>query len=367
VNVLVVGGSQFNGFALVRELVRQGHEVTVLNRGRTEAEFPSGVRRLKGDRTDATQMRELFASQEFDCIHDMCAYHPSDVQMMTELFEGRTGHYVFISSIAIYASTRILPIAEDFAVDRSPDQNEYGLHKLLCEDHLRLLHAERGFPATTIVLPMVMGPRNILPDREQRMFVRLLTGRPILIPGDGTAVGQVGYVEDHAEALCTIMGRPQTFGQRYNLTGAQCFTDEGYVDTFATVTESAADKRFIPTDLMDRLWDGEIEASRGLPSTTHVDIRPSEPERVARSAAMQKWQLATLIEKAQPNLHRWNQNLTLSIEKVARDVGWRPRHTFRQAVECTFDWFQEEQIAQHTRFDFTFEDAILELMRDHRA
>jgi nucleoside-diphosphate-sugar epimerase len=212
-----------------------------------------------------------------------------------------------------------------------------------------------------------MGPRNILPDREQRMFFRLLSGRPILIPGDGTALGQVGYVEDHAEALGMIMGRPQTFGQRYNLTGAQCFTDEGYVDTFAAVTGTEAEKTFIPIDLMDQLWDGEIEASRGRPSTAHVDIRSSEPERAARSAAMQKWQLATLIEKAQPNLHRWNQNLVLSIEKVARDIGWRPRHTFRQAVESTFAWFQEEQVAQQTQFDFTFEDAIIKLVRDHRA
>ncbi len=50
--VLVVGGSQFNGFALVQELVRRGHDVTVVNRGRTDAPFPDGVRRLTADRTD---------------------------------------------------------------------------------------------------------------------------------------------------------------------------------------------------------------------------------------------------------------------------------------------------------------------------
>ena len=31
--VLVMGGTQFNGLALVKELVRIGHDVTVLNRG----------------------------------------------------------------------------------------------------------------------------------------------------------------------------------------------------------------------------------------------------------------------------------------------------------------------------------------------
>ena len=41
--VLVLGGTQFNGLALVHELVRAGHDVTVLNRGKTAAALPDGV------------------------------------------------------------------------------------------------------------------------------------------------------------------------------------------------------------------------------------------------------------------------------------------------------------------------------------
>ena len=48
--VLVMGGTQFNGLALVRELVRTGHDVTTLNRGKTAAELPPSVRRLYADR-----------------------------------------------------------------------------------------------------------------------------------------------------------------------------------------------------------------------------------------------------------------------------------------------------------------------------
>ena len=364
--VLVIGGSQFNGLALVYQLVSEGHEVTVLNRGRTEATLPGSVRHLTGDRTDGLHMRTLLASEVFDCVFDMCAYHPPDVNMMTELLRDRTGHYVFISSIAIYAPSQIMPITEDFPVDRSPEQNEYGLHKILCEDHLLAEHEAHGFPVTTVVLPMVMGPRNILPDREQRMFVRLLKRRPILVPGDGTALSQVGYVEDHAEALCRIMGRPNTFGQRYNLTGSQFFSDEGYVDVLADVTGTQAEKVFIPADLMDQLWDGKIKAGRGR-LTSHIDVRSSDAQRADSIAAMQRWQLATLIQKAQPNLHRWNQSLVLSADKLARDVGWRPRHNFRQAVERTFEWFQQEQLLDHDGFDFSFEDSILDLLRSRPA
>lgn len=362
--MLVIGGSQFNGLALVNQLVREEHDVTVLNRGQTEATIPPAVRRLTGDRTDANRMRTLLGSEVFDCVYDMCAYHPPDVEMMTDLFRDRTGHYVFISSIAIYASSQILPIAEDFPVDRGPRQNEYGLHKIEREDHLLAEHDSGGFPATTVVLPMVIGPRNIMPDREQRMFVRLQKGRPVLIPGDGTALSQVGYVDDHAEALCAMMGRSNTFGQRYNLTGSQFFSDEGYVDVMADVIGTGAEKVFIPADLMDQLWDGEIVLGGGR-MTSHIDIRSSRSERENSAARMQRWQLATLIQKAQPNLHRWNQSLVLSVDKIARDVGWRPRYSFRQAVERTFTWFQEQEQTDSSDFDFSFEDSILALLK-HR-
>jgi nucleoside-diphosphate-sugar epimerase len=187
-------------------------------------------------------------------------------------------------------------------------------------------------------------------------------GRPILIPGDGTALSQVGYVDDHAEALCAMMGRSSTFGQRYNLTGSQFFSDEGYVDVMADVIGTEVEKVFIPADLMDQLWDGEIETGR-MGMTSHIDIRSSNAERENSAARMQRFQLATLIQKAQPNLHRWNHSLVLSVDKLARDVGWRPRHNFRQAVERTFEWFQRQDQLDHPDFDFSFEDSILDLLR----
>ena len=41
-----MGGTQFNGLALVHELVRQGHDVTIVNRGQTDAPLPEGINRL---------------------------------------------------------------------------------------------------------------------------------------------------------------------------------------------------------------------------------------------------------------------------------------------------------------------------------
>ena len=69
--VLVMGGTQFNGLALVRELRKHGHYVTILNRGKTEAPLPRGVHRLIADRTDHAAVRSALGQQDFDCVGDL--------------------------------------------------------------------------------------------------------------------------------------------------------------------------------------------------------------------------------------------------------------------------------------------------------
>ena len=354
-----MGGTQFNGLALVRELVRAGHDVTVLNRGKTDAVLPRSVRRLAGDRTDHDRMRELFANEEFDCVQDMSAYHPEDVELMIELFHGKTGHYVFASSTVIYAPSDVLPISEDHPVERGPEQNEYGLHKLLCEDLLVRAHRERGFPATIVPFSMVFGPHNALADREQRMFARLLAGRPVLIPGDGTALSQVGHVDDQARALRMLMGNPVTFGKRYNVTGSQYFSDEGYVDTFASVLGVEPRKVFVPASVMDAAWDGRIELDPGSAPRMTMDIRSSDVARQRGLATRQRYQLATLVQKLAPHLHRWNRSVVFSIDRLRRDIGWEPEYTFRSMVEHTYEWWCSAGLNRTQQFDFTFEDQLL--------
>jgi nucleoside-diphosphate-sugar epimerase len=361
--VLVMGGTLFNGLALVKELVRTGHDVTVLNRGKTVAELPRSVRRLLGDRTDHDRMRELFTREEFDCVHDMSAYHPEDVELMVELFHGKTGHYVFASSTVIYAASGVLPIGEHDPVDRGDRQNEYGLHKLLCEDILVRAHRERGFPATTVALSMVFGPHNGLVDREQRMFARLLSGRPILIPGDGTTLGQVGHVDDQARALRMLMGAHITFGKRYNLTGAQYFSDEGYVDTFARVVDVEPRKMFVPAPVMDAAWDGELELGPSGSSASRFDLRATGSGR-RPDADRTRWQLAMLVQKLAPNLHRWNRSVVFDIGRLRRDVGWEPEYTFASMVEQTYDWWRRAGLDAASTFDFGFEDRLLEHLDD---
>jgi len=361
--VLVIGGTSFNGLALVRELAKHGHEIAVLNRGKTPAELPRGVRRLVADRTDTSSMRAALGREDFDAVYDVTAYRPEDVMLASELLRGRTGHYVFVSSTVIYAPSNLLPIGESHPVDRSPQQNEYGRLKIACEDFLVREHRERRFPATTVALAMVFGPHNALLDREQRMFARLLEGRPIAIPGDGTTLAQIGHVEDQARALQMLMGNPRTFGRRYNLTGADAFTAEGYVDTFAAVVGVEPRKVFVPPDLMDDLYTGRAWLAPGQVQA-RMDIRSTE---TVDALVRQRFLLTFLVQRIAPHLHFWNRSVVFGIDRLREDVGWRPEFSFASAVEHTYEWYRRERRHEATRFDWSWEDQLLRLVAERRG
>ncbi|TML10747.1 MAG: NAD-dependent epimerase/dehydratase family protein [Actinobacteria bacterium] len=359
--VLVMGGTLFNGYALVKELVRTGHDVTILNRGKTQVDLPRSVHRLIGDRTDHDRIHELFRHEEYDCVHDMSAYHPEDVELMYDVFRGKTGHYIFASSTVIYAPSDILPIDESFPVDRSERQIEYGMHKILCEEFLFQKFRDNGFPASVAALSMVFGPHNGIPDREQRMFARVSQGRKILIPGDGRTLGQVGHVDDQARALRLMMGQAVTHGRRYNLTGSQAFTNEGYVDVFARVLGVDVDKVFIPTEIMDGLWDGQIDIAAGR-MQSRIETRPTASGSRTESGARQRYQLSTLIQRLAPHLHRWDRSVVFGIDRLRRDTGWEPEYTFASMVQQTYEWFVREGLDRSLTFDFAAEDQILSML-----
>lgn len=363
--VLVMGGTQFNGLALVHELVAQGHDVTVCNRGRTEAAIPDSVSRIVADRTDHDQLRGVLGGTEWDCVQDMTAYHPEDVEIMMEIFRDRIGHYVFASSTVTYAS-KDAPITELDPDDRGETQIEYGLHKIFCEDRLFAAHADHGFPATSVPFSMVLGPHNAMTDREQRMFARLRSGRPVLVPGDGTTIMQVGDVDDQAKALVALMGVDAAHGRRYNLTGAESVTRNDYVRLAAAAAGVEADVRHVPADLMEALWTGERSVeiaamSGGLNVRSSGDAQRAQVSG-PRAMLRTRFLLCTgLVQQLAPNLHWWNQDTSFSIDRLRTDTGWAPEHTTASMLDKAHAWWAHSPNVA-IDYDWTTEDQILALM-----
>jgi nucleoside-diphosphate-sugar epimerase len=326
--ILVMGGSRFNGLAIVEKLVAAGHGVTVFNRGITNTALPRGVTQLRGDRKDRGSLRETLQGRDFDVIHDTSAFVPDDVKSLVEIYRGRIGHYIFASSCAVYAPKHtVLPIPEDSPLNLSEAAgNDYGRNKIFCERYLIAQYREHGFPASITRYPMVYGPRNSSPMREALMFRRLREKRPILVPGDGATLSHLSYVFDQAAAACAMMLNPRTFGQAYNMASREYYSDDIYVDVLAEIAGVTPEKVHMSPELTD-------EAYRTIPYP--------------------------VMQRHGVGLVNWRENSVFSTRKLEEHVGYAQEHTFRAGMAETFEWYMRERIGERAAPDFSHEDAII--------
>ena len=215
---LVLGGSVFVGKHTVDALLAGGHDVAVLNRGRTPTDLPDDVERLVADRTDIEQMRDALAGRDWDAVFDVSGFvmaaGGSDIEGLLDLLDGHVGHYVYVSSIMAYDQS----LGRDLPVDRGPaDQSRRrrratGASRPSPKRGCWPATRATGFPATIVRPAAIYGPDNNIFDMELPMFLRLLGHRPILVPHGGLVVGSYGHVDDLCEAM-VVDGR-QPGGRR---------------------------------------------------------------------------------------------------------------------------------------------------------
>jgi nucleoside-diphosphate-sugar epimerase len=130
--VLFLGGTGTISAACSRRAVERGIDLTVANRGSTSIRrLPSEARRLTADVDDAASLRGAVGDAEFDVVVDWLAFTPEQVRARTDLFRGRVGQYVFISSASAYQTPPArLPITESTPL-RNPFW-QYSRDKIAC-------------------------------------------------------------------------------------------------------------------------------------------------------------------------------------------------------------------------------------------
>ena len=146
---LVTGGAGFIGSHLADRLLREGHQVTViddLSNGRMEF-VSSGVNAMFADVGDASTLR--FVQQaRFDIVFHLAAKprvpysveHPAETNdenvgktvRLLEACRGNIGRFVFTSSSSVYGNTQVLPTPE--SASRDP-KSPYALQKMIGEDY----------------------------------------------------------------------------------------------------------------------------------------------------------------------------------------------------------------------------------------
>ncbi len=216
--MLYIGGTGTISAACVRRSVAAGDDVAVLNRGSSRRPLPDGVRELVADVRDARAVQDAVGDAGFDVVAEFLAFTPDHVQQDLDLFEGRIGQYVFISSASAYEKPpRRLPVTESTPL-RNPFWR-YSRDKIACEDVLVGAHRERGLPVT-IVRPSHTYDERLLPTLGGWTDIeRMRAGKPVVIHGDGTSLWTITHSDDFAVAFTGLLGNPAAIGEAFTITG----------------------------------------------------------------------------------------------------------------------------------------------------
>jgi nucleoside-diphosphate-sugar epimerase len=217
--MLFLGGTGVISAACVRLAVKQGHEVAVLNRGRTTARaVPDEVELLTADLRDADAVQRTLGDRRFDVVAQFLAFTPDQVDADIERFAGRTGQYVFVSSASAYQK----PPATVPVTESTPLKNpfwQYARDKIACEDRLVLAYREMDFPIT-VVRPSHTYDDTRLPTLGAWTDIaRMRRGQPVVVHGDGTTHWTLTHSDDFAVGFVGLLGRPETIGSAYTITG----------------------------------------------------------------------------------------------------------------------------------------------------
>ena len=222
--VLFIGGNGIISSACSALAVRRGIELTLLNRGESTTRPPiEGARHLTGDASDPDSLKQAIGDSEFDVVANFRSFTPDQVRADVELFSGRVGQYVYISSASAYQKpVARLPITESTPL-RNPEW-EYSRNKIASEDVLVAAYRESGFPAT-IVRPSHTYDRTLIPlDAGWTAIERMRQGKPIVVHGDGTSLWTLTHNTDFAKAFVGLLGHPMAIGDTFQITSDEVLT-----------------------------------------------------------------------------------------------------------------------------------------------
>jgi dTDP-glucose 4,6-dehydratase len=162
-------------------------------------------------------------------------------------------------------------------------------------DHLvRSYNHSFGLPVTISNCSNNYGPYQFPEKLIPLMILNALTGRPLPIYGDGMQIRDWLYVEDHCEAIWSIVEKGED-GESYNIGGENQPPNIEIVKTIcSTLDEKDYTSPFTPHEQL----------------ITYVKDRPGHDRRYA-----------------------------MNIDKIRHELGWQPKHNLEQGLKNTVEWY----------------------------
>lgn len=265
--ILVLGGTAFLGPACVEVATARGHELTLFNRGRTNAHLYPHLEQIHGDRNDG---HEALAGREWDVVIDTSGYVPRVVDDAATTLRDHVDHYCFVSTISVYDDISEPGVDEDDPVGtledptvETVDGETYGPLKALCEQA-----AEEAMPGRVLTVRpgLIVGPLD-RSDRFTYWPVRVSRGGEVLAPNRPQQHIQFVDVRDLASFI--VHGLEERVAGTYNVTSrAGRFTMGGLLDTCREVSGSDATFTWCDPSFLE---EQEVAAWSELPCWAPLD------------------------------------------------------------------------------------------------
>ena len=220
--ILFIGGTGTISMAITRLLAERGDELYLLNRGNRNGGLPENVKIISCDINDEKAAAEKLAGMEFDCVGEFIGFVPAQLERDFRLFAGKTKQFIYISSASAYRK----PMQGYTITEETPLENpywEYSRNKKACEEYLFERYRKDGFPVT-VVRPSHTYDERSVPlgvhgaNGSWQVVKRIMSGKPVIIHGDGTSLWTITHNSDFAKAYIGLIGNPAAIGEAFHIT-----------------------------------------------------------------------------------------------------------------------------------------------------
>jgi nucleoside-diphosphate-sugar epimerase len=275
-------------------------------------------------------MEKALAGSTFDVVCDYLTFNREQARQDIELFGGRAGQYLFISSATVYQK----PPVHYLVTEGTPLGNpfsEYARNKIACEMCFNEAYRTEGFPVTIVRPSYTYGDSSIpwaLNSKTMRYSIihRLRAHKPIVVPGDGTSFWTLTHNTDFARAFVGLMGKRQAVGHAFHITGDEAMTWDAYLHIIAGAIGEKAEIAHIASDAIARRIPEQRDSLIGDKSQTAIfdntKIKTFVPGFVA----------AVPFETG-----------------IRRTLAWYESHRERQDYDMEWDAVMDELVAKYGR------------------